>query len=50
MLILTLLWFMGLKHAPTVNDAYEIGSRRRGLGVLLAIVFITCFSPVPVEF
>ncbi len=50
MLILIMLWFMGLKHAPTVNDAYEIGPRRRGLGILLAIVFITCFSPVPVEF
>ena len=50
MLILILLWFMGLKHGPTVNDAYEIGPRRRSLGILLVIVFITCFSPVPVEF
>ena len=50
MLILIMLWFMGLKHAPTVNDAYGIGPRRRGLAILLAIVFITCFSPVPVDF
>ena len=50
MLILILLWFMGLKHGPTINDAYEIGRQRRGLGLLLATVFITCFSPVPVEF
>ena len=50
MLILILLWFMGLKHGPTINDAYEIGRQRRNLGLLLAAVFITCFSPVPIEF
>ena len=50
MLILIVLWFMGLKHPTTVNDAYEVGQRRRGVGILLAIVFVTCFSPVPVEF
>ena len=50
MLILILLWFMGLKHPTTIDDACEIGPRRRGVGILLAIVFATCFSPVPVEF
>ena len=49
MLILIVLWFMGLRHGPTINDAYEIGPQRRGLGLLLAAVFITCFSPVPIE-
>lgn len=49
-LILILLWLMGLKHPPTVDDACKIGSRRRRVGILLAIVLATCFSPVPVEF
>lgn len=47
--ILILLWFIGLRHPPTQNDTVALGPRRRGLGLILAIVFITCFSPVPIE-
>lgn len=49
-LILVLLWFMGLKHPTTLDDRCEIGPRRRGIALLLAIVLVTCFSPVPVQF
>ena len=49
-MILLLLWFMGLKHPATLDDRYEIGSHRRGVALLLVIVLVTCFSPVPVQF
>ena len=49
-LILVLLWFMGLKHPTTLDDSCEIGSHRRGIALLQAIVLVTCFSPVPVQF
>ena len=49
-MILLLLWFMGLKHPATLDDRYEIGSHRRGVALLLVIVLVACFSPVPVQF
>ena len=49
-LILVLLWFMGIAHPPTLNDAVELGPTRRRIGVFLWIVFILCFSPAPFKF
>ena len=49
-LILVLLWFMGISHPPTLNDAVDLGPTRRRIGVFLWIVFILCFSPAPFKF
>jgi membrane-associated protease RseP (regulator of RpoE activity) len=47
--ILVLLWFMGLTHPPTLNDAVGLDRRRRMLGILLAVVFVLCFTPAPFQ-
>jgi membrane-associated protease RseP (regulator of RpoE activity) len=48
-LILVLLWFMGIGHPPTLNDDVDLGRPRRIVGALLLVVFILCFTPVPIE-
>lgn len=47
--MLLLLWFMGLTHPPTLNDAVRLDRRRRMLGILLAVVFVLCFTPAPFQ-
>ncbi len=48
-LILVLLWFMGIGHPPTLNDGVDLGKTRRIIGAVLLVVFILCFTPVPIE-
>jgi membrane-associated protease RseP (regulator of RpoE activity) len=48
-LILVLLWFMGIGHPPTLNDGMDLGRTRRLVGAALLVVFILCFTPVPIE-
>jgi membrane-associated protease RseP (regulator of RpoE activity) len=48
-LILVLLWFMGIGHPPTLNDGMDLGRTRRIVGAALLVVFILCFTPVPIE-
>ena len=48
LLFLALLYFLGIRHGPTMDDAAPIGSNRKKLAVLLLGVFILCFTPVPI--
>lgn len=48
-LFLVLLWFMGVKHPPTLNDAIPLDRQRAVLAVVLLVVFILCFTPSPLE-
>jgi len=49
LIILVLLWVMGIKHPPTMNDYIPLSRRRRQIGYALALVFIVSFSPAPFE-
>ena len=48
-LFLALIWFMGVRHPPTLNDAAGIGGGRGRLALLLLVVFILCFTPAPFQ-
>ncbi len=48
-LFLILLWFMGVKHPPTMNDDVSLGASRQKLAVALLVVFVLCFTPVPLQ-
>jgi membrane-associated protease RseP (regulator of RpoE activity) len=41
---------MGPRHPPPLNDASRLGRRRTLLGILLLLVFILTFVPVPIVF
>lgn len=44
-----LLTVMGKKHPPTVYEEPELDGRRKLLGALSLVIFIVCFTPVPIK-
>ncbi len=44
-----LLTVMGTKHPPTVYEESELDGRRKMLGALSLIIFVVCFTPVPIK-
>lgn len=44
-----LLTLMGTKHPPTVYDDGELDTGRKLLGFIALLIFIGCFSPVPIK-
>jgi len=47
--LLVLLFIMGVKHPPSADDGLPIGRSREILGILLALIFVACFSLVPID-
>ncbi|MCK4559932.1 MAG: site-2 protease family protein [Calditrichia bacterium] len=45
-----ILLVIRLKHPPTLNDSIELDSNRRTLAWISYIIFVTCFSPMPLYF
>jgi membrane-associated protease RseP (regulator of RpoE activity) len=43
-----ILLVIRLKHPPTLNDNIELDSNRKTLAWMSYIIFITCFSPMPI--
>ena len=48
-LIILLMAYAGIRHPPTMDDSRELDRTRWWLGIGLGIVFLLCFTPVPVE-
>ena len=48
LLFLVLLYVLGIRHGPTMDDSARVGSTRKKLAVLLLGVFLLCFTPVPI--
>lgn len=48
--LLILLLLMGIQHPRSMDDGYPIGLTRQILGVVLAVIFITCFSLMPITY
>ena len=48
--MLVLLWFMGIKHPPTLNDSLPLGRDRRIVGIGLGVIFVLSFTPSPFQF
>ncbi len=43
------LTVMGIKHPPTVYEREEIGPIRKIIAFIAVLIFIGCFSPVPIK-
>ena len=43
-----LLSIMGTRHPPTMDDNIPLDGKRKLLGVIALLVFIGCFTPVPI--
>lgn len=46
---LVLLLLLGIHHRPTQDDSIPLGRARRRLALILLLVFLLCFTPVPFE-
>ncbi len=42
-----LIFFLGIRHPPPLNDVTKLGDDRRMIGAALAVVLVLCFVPVP---
>ncbi len=42
--------FVGVAHPPVDNETEPLGLRRAAIALLCAIVFLLCFTPVPLQF
>ncbi len=49
LIFLVLLWFMGVRHPPTINDGEPLDKRRQRIAAVLLILFILCFTPTPIQ-
>ena len=47
-LFVILLWIFRIKHPPTMNDFMPLDRPRRFVAAVLLLVFILCFTPVPI--
>jgi membrane-associated protease RseP (regulator of RpoE activity) len=47
--LLLLLLFFGIQHPPSMDDGRPLGRTRQAFGALLGIIFLTCFSLVPIK-
>ena len=45
-----ILFVIRLKHPPTMNDRTDLDSNRKILAWVSYLIFITCFSPMPIYF
>lgn len=45
-----ILFVIRLKHPPTMNDQIELDLNRKILAWVSYLIFITCFSPMPIYF
>ncbi|MSO21092.1 MAG: site-2 protease family protein [Acidobacteria bacterium] len=48
--LMILLLVFGVKHPRQIDDGLPLGWPRTSLGVLLAVIFFTCFSLSPITF
>ena len=43
-----ILVFIKFKHPPTLDDSIPIGATRKFLGYIAYLIFVLCFSPMPI--
>lgn len=48
--LIMLILFFGLRHAPPLDDVTPLDSKRKLIGVFILILFILAFTPVPFQF
>ncbi len=44
-----LLFFVGLKHPPPLNELGKLDTKRKMVGVIAIILLFSCFHPIPIE-
>jgi membrane-associated protease RseP (regulator of RpoE activity) len=45
-----MLLLFGFKHPPPADPFIQLDFKRKCIGVLMLIVFLLCFTPIPIKF
>ncbi len=48
-IMLAMAFFLGLRHPRVIDDGTPLDGRRRLVAVLALVIFVLCFTPVPIE-
>lgn len=48
-LMIVMLLVFGPRHPSVINESLELDPARRGIALVSAVVFVLCFTPVPIE-
>jgi membrane-associated protease RseP (regulator of RpoE activity) len=48
-MMIVMLFAFGARHPSVIDESVELDSRRRVVALVSAVVFILCFTPVPIE-
>lgn len=43
-------WFLGLKHPPVLDETVPLGTDRKILSIIAALIFILCFIIIPIQY
>jgi membrane-associated protease RseP (regulator of RpoE activity) len=49
-MLAAMTWFVGLRHPPPYDDYSRLGKGRLVVAALALIIFVICFTPVPITF
>ena len=47
MFAIIILLFIGTQHQPPLNEITQLDTRRKILGLVILIIFILSFAPIP---
>jgi membrane-associated protease RseP (regulator of RpoE activity) len=48
-IMMAMAWFLGFRHPAIIDEHEPLDSRRRMVAVLALVIFVLCFTPVPIE-
>jgi len=48
-MMLAMLYFFGPRHPQVMNEYEPLGRGRRVIAVLAVVLFVLCFTPVPID-
>ncbi len=49
-IMLVMAYFLGLRHPPISDEGVPLDSRRKLVAAFALVMFVLCFTPVPIEF
>ena len=47
-MVVMALWF-GFRHPRIIDEHEPLDARRRAIAIVALIIFVLCFTPVPIE-
>ena len=49
LMMLAMLYFFGPRHPPVMDDYEPLGRGRHAIAILAVVLFVLCFTPVPID-